>query len=98
MWCFYVVFYLIIQSSFFLQNILASLRRITKDRTSLFIAHRLSTVVDADEILVISDHKISEKGTHQQLMSNPNSFYSYLWHKQHIVADEPVTDKGNVIT
>lgn len=65
------------------KNILRSLENITRDRTSLFIAHRLSTVVDADEILVIENRKISERGTHHQLLANPDSFYAYLWHKQH---------------
>lgn len=65
------------------KHILTSLQTLTQNRTSIFIAHRLSTVVDADEILVIGDHKITERGTHYELIANPNSFYSYLWHKQH---------------
>jgi len=69
------------------KNILHSLEDITKNRTSLFIAHRLSTVVDSDEILVINDRKISERGTHNQLMADTNSFYAYLWHKQHETPD-----------
>lgn len=59
-----------------------SLRRITEEKTSLFIAHRLSTIVDADEILVLGRGGVQEKGTHQELLQKPDSFYAYLWHKQ----------------
>jgi ATP-binding cassette subfamily B (MDR/TAP) protein 7 len=65
------------------QNILSALRRVTKGRTSIFIAHRLSTVVDADEILVLEDGKIREKGNHYSLITDPNSLYAHLWHRQH---------------
>ncbi|KAL9969189.1 hypothetical protein ACROYT_G021376 [Oculina patagonica] len=64
-------------------NILNSLRRVTKDRTSIFIAHRLSTVVDADEILVLEDGRVRERGAHYSLITDPNSLYAHLWHKQH---------------
>lgn len=46
------------------------------------IAHRLSTVVDADEILVLQKGAIAERGTHYSLIANPNSLYSELWRKQ----------------
>ena len=67
------------------KNILSALEHVTSGRTSLFIAHRLSTVVDADEILVLGEGRVQERGTHQQLLNNPDSFYTYLWHKQHEV-------------
>ena len=50
------------------------------------IAHRLSTVVDADEILVLQNGCVAERGTHRQLVSNPASIYSDLWQKQNEVA------------
>ena len=68
---------------FYLQNILASLAAIAKDKTSIFIAHRLSTVVDADEIIVLEHGKVRERGNHQMLLDDSSSLYSYLWHKQH---------------
>lgn len=67
------------------QNILGSLQNVMKDRTSLVIAHRLSTVVDADTILVLEDGRVKESGTHHQLIGDSNTLYSYLWHKQHDV-------------
>ena len=66
-----------------MQNILASLSEIAKEKTSIFIAHRLSTVVDADEIIVLENGKVRERGNHLTLLSEPASLYSYLWHKQH---------------
>ena len=54
----------------------------------MFIAHRLSTVVDADEILVLEGGKVIERGNHYQLITNPSSLYTDLWTKQHKVALE----------
>ncbi|KRT84924.1 ABC transporter ATP-binding protein [Oryctes borbonicus] len=60
-------------------NILQALRRATEGKTSICIAHRLSTVMDADEILVLENGQVSESGTHQTLIQNPNSLYNKLW-------------------
>lgn len=49
---------------------------VTKDRTSFIIAHRLSTVVGADTILLVSDGKIVERGTHKELMKQKGEYYS----------------------
>lgn len=65
----------------FLQHILQALDRATRNRTSICIAHRLSTVMDADEILVLEKGKIIERGTHNELLLNGN-LYSKLWEKQ----------------
>ncbi|CAG9115935.1 unnamed protein product [Plutella xylostella] len=62
--------------------ILQALKAATVGRTSICIAHRLSTVADADEILVLEHGTISERGTHDQLINNPSSLYSRLWDKQ----------------
>ncbi|KAK7478870.1 hypothetical protein BaRGS_00029851 [Batillaria attramentaria] len=75
------------------QNILHALRRVTRGRTTIVIAHRLSTVVDADEILVLKDGSIAERGTHRSLMSDHDSLYSHLWHKQSAVPDLENTHK-----
>ncbi|MGL4825453.1 MAG: ABCB family ABC transporter ATP-binding protein/permease [Alphaproteobacteria bacterium] len=58
-----------------------NLREIATKYTTLVIAHRLSTVVDADEILVLNRGCVSERGTHQQLLSQ-RSVYAALWEKQ----------------
>lgn len=63
------------------QAILAALREIAKDHTSLVIAHRLSTVIDADRILVLHHGKIVEQGSHQQLL-NHDQHYADLWRAQ----------------
>ena len=52
-------------------------------RTSILIAHRLSTVVNCDEILVLSQGRVAERGTHYELLSRPDSLYSELWNSQH---------------
>lgn len=59
-----------------------ALRRATEGRTSICIAHRLSTVMDADEILVLENGKVSERGTHVSLIQNPSSLYYKLWKAQ----------------
>nr|CAD7412167.1 unnamed protein product [Timema poppensis] len=60
-------------------NILEALRRASKGKTSIYIAHRLSTVKDCDEIFVLENGKLAEKGSHSQLLSNPNNLYSKMW-------------------
>lgn len=64
------------------QNILNSLKKLIHGRTSICIAHRLITVVDADEILVLERGKVVEKGSHQSLITRPSSLYRTLWEKQ----------------
>ncbi|KAL4709986.1 hypothetical protein ACJJTC_001031 [Scirpophaga incertulas] len=62
--------------------ILQALKAATVGRTSICIAHRLSTVADADQILVLENGSISETGTHRELLNNPRSLYYRLWEKQ----------------
>ncbi|XP_008553542.1 iron-sulfur clusters transporter ABCB7, mitochondrial [Microplitis demolitor] len=79
-------------------HILDALRRATVGRTSIVIAHRLSTVMDADEILVLENGKVAEKGTHQELLKKTKSVYKNLWNVQHlgvIDSDEKNNPKGN---
>jgi ATP-binding cassette subfamily B protein len=55
-------------------------------RTSIVIAHRLSTVMDADQILVVSDGQIIERGTHGELMNN-SGLYSELFSRQDLTTN-----------
>nr|XP_057919030.1 iron-sulfur clusters transporter ABCB7, mitochondrial [Doryrhamphus excisus] len=64
------------------ENILSSMKEMVKERTSVFIAHRLSTVVDADEIIVLSEGKVKERGNHEMLLNTPGSLYADLWNTQ----------------
>jgi ATP-binding cassette subfamily B protein len=57
------------------------LNRLSKNRTVLMIAHRLSTVVDADEIIVLDQGRVIERGDHAQLLSL-NGAYARLWQLQ----------------
>ncbi len=62
-------------------EIQTNLEEISKDRTTLIIAHRLSTVVRADQILVLDQGTIIERGTHQQLLANGGK-YARMWKEQ----------------
>ena len=59
------------------REIQKSLEELSKDRTNLVVAHRLSTIKNADEIIVLTDCGIAERGTHEELISN-GGIYSKL--------------------
>ena len=59
----------------------AELRMIAQNRTTLIIAHRLSTVVEADQILVMDKGRIVERGTHRELLTQ-NRLYAQMWNLQ----------------
>ncbi len=63
------------------KNILGALERVSRDVTTLVIAHRLSTVVDADRILVMRDGRIVEQGRHRELLEAEGS-YARFWQLQ----------------
>jgi ATP-binding cassette subfamily B protein/subfamily B ATP-binding cassette protein MsbA len=59
-------------------RLVAAIQRLTRDRASLVIAHRLKTVIEADEILVLDRGRIDQRGTHAQLRARPG-VYASLW-------------------
>ncbi len=61
------------------QLIQKALFNIQKGRTSIIIAHRLSTIRNCSLIFLIKDGKVIEKGDHQALLNNRDSYYSKLW-------------------
>jgi len=63
------------------KEIQGSLSVVSRDRTSLVIAHRLSTVVDADEIIVLDHGSICERGTHRDLLARGGA-YAAMWQRQ----------------
>jgi ABC-type transport system involved in Fe-S cluster assembly fused permease/ATPase subunit len=69
------------------QAIQAQLKEIAKNRTTLVIAHRLSTVADAQQILVLDHGRIVERGTHQALLA-AKGLYAQMWERQQARQDE----------
>jgi ABC-type transport system involved in Fe-S cluster assembly fused permease/ATPase subunit len=63
------------------QEIQAALDVVSRDRTTLVIAHRLSTVVGADEIIVLKDGEIAERGRHGELLE-ARGLYAAMWDRQ----------------
>ena len=75
------------------RGIQASLREVSKGRTTLIIAHRLSTVVDADEIIVLRAGGIVERGRHDVLVA-ANGVYADMWRRQQQSSDDAPAVKG----
>jgi ATP-binding cassette, subfamily B, heavy metal transporter len=67
--------------SFTEQEIQSALRKVSRNRTTIVIAHRLSTVVDADEIIVLEAGCIAERGTHNQLLRKKGVYHA-MWNRQ----------------
>lgn len=63
------------------REIQANLREISQNHTTMIIAHRLSTVVDADEIIVLGGGRIVERGSHANLLSQGGR-YATMWKAQ----------------
>lgn len=72
--------------SFTEHEIQEALRRVAKGRTTLVIAHRLSTVVDADEILFLDHGRVIERGTHNELLAL-GGHYAGMWNRQREAAE-----------
>lgn len=69
------------------EEILHNLSKIMKDKTSIFIAHRISTIKNADHIIVLDEGKIVEEGNHESLLAL-NGEYADLYDKQLLQAQE----------
>ena len=63
------------------RDIQASLAALSQGHTTLVIAHRLSTVIDADEIIVLDNGRIAERGHHAALLAQ-NGLYAAMWASQ----------------
>ncbi|HNW21235.1 MAG TPA: ABC transporter ATP-binding protein [Bacteroidales bacterium] len=59
-----------------------AINNLIASKTAIVIAHRLSTVVKADKIIVLKDGEIIESGTHKELVDKPHGFYRYLFEYQ----------------
>ncbi|RMJ02891.1 putative multidrug export ATP-binding/permease protein [Marinobacter litoralis] len=69
------------------QAILSALKEVSQQRTTLVIAHRLSTVRDANTILVMDAGRIVESGSHNELLAH-GGYYAHLWEQQHRSDDD----------
>jgi len=63
------------------REIQSALKQVSRNRTTLVIAHRLTTVVDADEIIVLDQGTIVERGTHAELLRE-RGLYAAMWNRQ----------------
>jgi ATP-binding cassette subfamily B protein len=68
------------------REIQAALERVSAGRTTLVIAHRLSTVIHADEIIVLDEGHIVERGTHDGLLAR-DGLYASMWNRQRQAAE-----------
>ncbi len=64
------------------QMIQMALQELLQDKTVIMIAHKLSTIKNVDQILVLENGKITQRGTHDQLVSQ-DGLYQKLWNIQH---------------
>jgi len=65
----------------------ATLHDVTANRTSIVIAHRLSTVMDADQIVLLDEGQVAERGTHAQLLRK-GGLYAEMWQRQQTEREE----------
>jgi ABC-type multidrug transport system fused ATPase/permease subunit len=63
------------------KRVMDALERLTTDKTTLIVTHQLSTIANADHIVVLDKGKVAEQGTHEQLLVN-GGLYWRLWQNQ----------------
>ena len=73
------------------QIVQKALDRVSKNRTTISIAHRLSTVKKADTIVVLKNGEVVELGSHEDLLTNKDGVYYNLVHAQQLNMDGPVS-------
>ncbi len=78
------------------EKILGHLKEDRKDKTTIIIAHRISTIQNADRIIVIDEGEVIEKGTHSELLKNEKLYHS-LYQKQLLEKELEEDDNGDVI-
>ncbi|XP_034310382.2 ATP-binding cassette sub-family B member 6 [Magallana gigas] len=78
------------------RNIQTSLERVCENRTTIIVAHRLSTIIHAHQILVMKEGEVVERGTHDELLQL-NGFYADMWHQQLTKKEEGTDDKNGVL-
>ncbi|TGO92120.1 hypothetical protein BPOR_0010g00320 [Botrytis porri] len=79
------------------QIVQAALDKVSEGRTTITIAHRLSTIIKADKIVVLKKEKLIEEGTHEELLSNPDSAYSALVNAQQLSLGDVYQEESNLV-
>lgn len=75
------------------EEILSGLKELREDQTTIIIAHRISSLMHADEIVVLEDGKIIERGTHAELIAQ-NGWYNEMYNKQQLEQQVPSIGEG----
>ncbi|ODQ65738.1 mitochondrial ABC transporter [Nadsonia fulvescens var. elongata DSM 6958] len=79
------------------QQLMINMNQVLKEEkcTSVFIAHRLRTIADADKIIVLQKGSVAEEGTHTELLTKDGSVYKSMWQAQEFVLESDVVTEEN---